>query len=190
MNTMLTDPPGAARGATRRPRWWIVAVLVLIGILAGGAVGYALAGSGDQPAAAMATEDQATTARASQVMGFDLDATTHTFTQATDGGVEQVVANDPADNTNIGLIRTHLQAVAAEFSAGDYSEPATIHGADMPGLAELQAGASRVQVGYEETPAGARIVYRSADPVLVAALHAWFDAQNSDHAMPGMGMGH
>jgi hypothetical protein len=36
------------------------------------------------------------TARASQVMGFDLNATTHTFTKTTDDGAKQVVANDPA----------------------------------------------------------------------------------------------
>lgn len=29
--------------------------------------------------------------------------------------------------------------------------------------------------------------YSSTEPALVDALHAWFDRQNTDHAMPGMG---
>ncbi len=59
----------------------------------------------------------------------------------------------------------------------------------MPGLHELQSNPQRVQVHYEEIPAGARITYSSTDPALIAALHSWFDAQNHDHNMPGMGMG-
>jgi hypothetical protein len=59
----------------------------------------------------------------------------------------------------------------------------------MPGLQELQAGAGRVQVRYEQVPTGARIIFSSTDAVLVAAVHTWFDAQNSDHHMPRMGMG-
>lgn len=58
---------------------------------------------------------------------------------------------------------------------------------EMPGLEDLEAGAGRVDVTYETVPAGARITYSSIDPVLVSALHAWFDRQTTDHAMPGMG---
>ena len=83
-----------------------------------------------------------------------------------------------------------VEEQADQFAGGNYSDPSTIHGAAMPGLRELQAGADRVQVHYEEVPSGARITYSSSDRVMVAALHAWFDAQNSDHAMPGMGMAH
>lgn len=189
MNTLLTTPASPARrGGYHRRRWLIVAVLVLGGVLAGG---YGLANlHGGQSASAAASNDEAMTARASQVMGFDLNATTHTFTKTTDGGAEQVVANDPADQANIGSLRSHLQTVAGQFAEGNYSQPAAIHSADMPGLAELQAGAARVRVGYEQIPAGARITYRTGDPALITALHSWFDAQNTDHAMPGMGMGH
>jgi len=84
------------------------------------------------------------------------------------------------------LIRSHLEFEAAEFRKGNFSDPARIHGMDMPGLQELEAGASRVDVRYEAIPAGARITYASDDPGLVAALHAWFDRQTTDHGMPGM----
>jgi len=125
--------------------------------------------------------------QAGMVMPFDLNATTHTFTTTPDGGVEQVVANDPADTTNTAAIRAHLRDEAGKFSAGDYSDPARIHGADMPGLAEVAAGALRIGVRYDPVPAGARITYSATDPTLVNALHIWFGAQTSDHDMPGMG---
>jgi hypothetical protein len=123
-------------------------------------------------------------------MPFDLDATVHTFTKTDTGGVEQVVANAPDDQRNITSIWEHLSKEADKFAKGDYGDPATIHGANMPGLQQLQAGAVRVHVRYEQVTSGARITYSSTDPAMVTALHAWFDAQNHDHAMPGMGMGH
>ncbi len=125
--------------------------------------------------------------QAQMVMPFDLTKTTHTFTKTPVGGVEQVVANDPADGADIAGIRGHLADEASKFSAGDYSDPARIHGADMPGLAQLHAGAARVAVRYEALPAGAHITYSSADPALAGAVHAWFDRQTADHGMPGMG---
>lgn len=126
-------------------------------------------------------------ARAAQVMPFDLNATRHTFTKSDQGGVEEVVVIDQGDARNTELIRSHLQSESVEFRKGNYSDPAKIHGMDMPGLQELEAGASRVDVRYAEVPGGARITYASSDPVLIAALHAWFDRQTLDHAMPGMG---
>jgi hypothetical protein len=125
--------------------------------------------------------------RASQVMPFDLAATTHTFTKSDTGGVETVTALDPSDHRNIDLIRGHLQYEAGQFHNGNYSDPAKIHGMEMPGLKELEAGASRVDVRYHDVPAGAEITYSSTEPALVDALHAWFDRQSNDHAMPGMG---
>jgi hypothetical protein len=41
-------------------------------------------------------------------MPFDLNATSHSFAKTDSGGVEQVIANDPADQRNIDLIRQHL----------------------------------------------------------------------------------
>ena len=73
------------------------------------------------------------------------------------------------------------------FRTGNYSDPAKIHGMDMPGLAELEAGAARVDVAYTDVANGAQITYSSTEPGLVAALHSWFDRQTSDHGMPGMG---
>jgi hypothetical protein len=120
-------------------------------------------------------------ARGAQVMPFDLDATTHIFQPHDDGGIQQVIADDPSDSAQIALIRAHLQEEAAKFQRGDFSDPTTIHGMDMPGVAQLQAGYTRIAVTYTELPNGAQLRYTTSDPALVAALRDWFAAQTSDH---------
>jgi hypothetical protein len=97
------------------------------------------------------------------------------------------VANRPDDQRNIALIRQHLRKEADRFAAGDFRDPAAIHGTAMPGVRALQAGADRLHIRYQGVAAGARITYSSTDPVMVTALHSWFAAQNTDHSMPGMG---
>jgi hypothetical protein len=131
--------------------------------------------------------DAAMAARAQHVMPFDLNRTTHTFTKTVDGGIQRVVVNDTSDTRDADLIRSHLLAEARSFRRGDYSDPAKIHGMRMPGVTELEHGAGRVKVRYSRIPGGARIAYSSTEPALVAALHAWFDRQSSDHSHPGMG---
>ncbi len=119
--------------------------------------------------------------KGARVMPFDLEATTHVYEKTGNGGVQKVVADDPSDAGNVAAIREHLREEADAFSGGEFSDPASIHGEDMPGLAELEAGAGRVEVRYEELPDGARIVLQSDDRELVGAVHEWFDAQLSDH---------
>jgi len=116
-----------------------------------------------------------------QVMPFDLNRTTHTFTDLSDGGREIVTANDPTETEQVALIRAHLEMEALKFSAGDFADPAAIHGNEMPGLAQLKAGFTAIEFQYEALPNGASITYRSADPALVTALHIWFAVQRSDH---------
>jgi hypothetical protein len=120
-------------------------------------------------------------ARGERVMPFDLERTTHRFQPSAEGGLQTVVADDPDDSDQVDLIRGHLSDEAARFRAGDFGDPATIHGDDMPGLAELTQGAERIEVRYEDAPAGGRILYRTDDPVLVRAIHDWFEAQLTDH---------
>lgn len=119
--------------------------------------------------------------RGEDVMPFDLDATTHRFDRQADGLVETVTADDPEDAEQIELIREHLDQEAERFAAGDYADPGSIHGEDMPGLAELEAGADDVTVAYEPTPEGGRVTYVTRDAALVDALHRWGKAQTTDH---------
>lgn len=127
------------------------------------------------------TRQEEVAEKGAEVMPFDLEATTHVFEKTKRGGIQKVVADDPDDAENVAAIREHLRKEAAAFSKGEFSDPASIHGEDMPGLAELEDGADRVEVSYEELPDGARISLESGDPELVEAVHEWFDAQLSDH---------
>ena len=120
--------------------------------------------------------------RAAEVMPFDLDKTTHTFDKLPTGGVQTVVAIDPGDAEQIALIQGHLLDEAEMFRQGDYSDPAEIHGMDMPGLEELRDGYREITVEYVELEDGAQLVYTTSDDALVNALHAWFDRQTMDHS--------
>ena len=115
------------------------------------------------------------------VMPFEMSKTVHVFRMTEFGGIQRVVARDPDDADQVALIRRHLKHEAERFSDGDYSDPAGLHGADMPGLAELQASPAAVAVSYAELPAGARIRFETDDLRLLTAIHRWFGAQLSEH---------
>jgi len=115
------------------------------------------------------------------VMPFDMAKTLHVFSMDDQGGVMRVVARDPGDSDQIGLIRQHLRHEAEQFGKGDFSDPATLHGETMPGLAELSAGAAEIEVSYRELPDGAAIAFRTSDLHLITAVHRWFGAQLSEH---------
>ena len=114
-------------------------------------------------------------------MPFDLEQTTHVFQKLDDGGLQEVIVKDPANKKQIALIQSHLKEESEKFHKGDFSDPAKIHGEDMPGLAQLKTGAAKIDVRYTALPDGAEIRYTAKDPKLVAALHQWFAAQLSDH---------
>ncbi|MGQ0701568.1 MAG: aspartate carbamoyltransferase [Gemmatimonadales bacterium] len=122
-------------------------------------------------------------ARGAQVMPFDLSRTTHVFEDLPDGGLQTVTANDAGDTLQVRLIREHLEHEVRRFTAGDFSDPMAIHGADMPGVAELRAGAEARQIRIEYAPIepGGTIRYTALQPSLVAGLHRWFGAQRADH---------
>jgi hypothetical protein len=125
--------------------------------------------------------------RGAHVMPFSLERTTHIFSKTEKGGAQQVIANNSSDAEQIRLIRQHLLKISQEFGQGDFSDPAKIHGEDMPGLADLRrAPPGRIEIAYKELPNGAEIKYSTDDRQLIDALHRWFDAQLSDHARHAM----
>jgi hypothetical protein len=114
-------------------------------------------------------------------MPFNLSKTRHIFEMTESGGVQRVIAKDAGDNEQITLIQKHLQHEAIRFGAGDFSDPTSLHGADMPGIKELAAGAAKIRMEYTALPNGAQIVFRTQDLQLITAIHRWFGAQLSDH---------
>ena len=130
---------------------------------------------------------QAVRERSTDVMPFDMNATTHIFTKTPNGGVQRVVVKNPGDAEQTALIRRHLKDIADQFARGDFGAPTNVHGADMPGLAALKAAVpGEVHVRYRDLHSGAEIQYSSRDPKLVSALHEWFDAQVADHGTDAM----
>jgi hypothetical protein len=115
------------------------------------------------------------------VMPFDVSKTTHIFAMTESGGVERVIARDRREADQVALIQQHLRKEAARFQLGDYSDPAKLHGATMPGLKELEAGAQHVRVKYSDLPDGAEITFETSDRHLLTAIHRWFGAQLSEH---------
>lgn len=153
-------------------------------------IGLTLSGCGRHPngdkAVSVANKQVQVVERGRAVMPFDINRTMHHFKKLPSGGIQQVVSTD-GDGSEIALIRQHLNSEAVRFQQGDFSDPGSIHGPEMPGLSAMAAGANRIDIRYSEVPQGAQITYASADPTLVAAIHAWFDAQvreHGHHAMP------
>ncbi len=120
--------------------------------------------------------------KGASVMPFDLARTTHFFDDTPSGGIETITSNDARDAHQTALIRSHLADEAKRFGRGDFSDPAQIHGQDMPGLAEMARAGDKLRVLYAKVPSGARLTFASPDPAVVTAVHAWFAAQRSDHA--------
>ncbi len=114
------------------------------------------------------------------VMPFDMNKVTHYFIKNDTGGVLMVRAKDPKDTTQISLIRDHLKKEKNLFSEGDFTDPETLHGADMPGLKILSESEGKFNVNYNTLPDGAKLIFASKDPTVINAIHTWFDAQLKD----------
>jgi len=125
--------------------------------------------------------------RGRHAMPFALEKTLHIFEKTPHGGIQQVIANNPTDQTQIGLIRRHLAELATRFKHGDFSRQRQVHGDDMPGIADLTDGHERISFNYRELSNGAEIEYSAEDPGLVDAIHRYFNAQLRDHARHASG---
>jgi hypothetical protein len=181
--------PVADRARTSKRLLLLVAVPAVVLVVAVGAVVVVQARRNEDVASARAARQAQVEQNGAQVMPFDQNLTTHQFTKTDTGGVETVTAKDPNDGQQTTLVQDHLQHERDLFSAGDFSDPMAIHGRQMPGIADLQHGATsgEVTVTYEALPAGARLTYRAETPALVATVHTWFDAQLMDHGSHAMG---
>lgn len=123
------------------------------------------------------------TQRGMHVMPFDLKQTQHIFSKTETGGIQQVIVRNSSNAQQSELIRQHLTKISQEFAHRDFSNPAKIHGQDMPGLAELRkAKLGQLDDEYKEVENCAEITYSSEEPALIDAIHRWFDAQLAEHS--------
>ncbi|MGH8123003.1 MAG: c-type cytochrome [Rudaea sp.] len=120
-------------------------------------------------------------ARGPDVMPFSLDATQHVFEKTSSGGTQRVLARE-GHPEQVGQIREHLKSIAQAFTTHDFSGPTHIHGASMPGLAELKVAPNgELSVSYRDIDNGGEVTYRTTTEALREAVHRWFDAQLADH---------
>lgn len=160
---------GKGTEGRRRPRGYAHAPLLALLLIAGCA------------AAPPHTPQEHVHHMGGQVMPFDLARTVHIFRMTETGGIQRVVTRDAGASDQVPAIQRHLQHEAHAFQRGDYADPAALHGAHMPGLKELQAGAAQVKVVYSPLPDGAEIRFETTDLALLTAIHRWFGAQLSEH---------
>lgn len=140
-----------------------------------------LVASAAMPISAQITQQERVHHMSSDVMPFDVSKAMHIFRMTEDGGVERVIAKEPAVGEIIVKIQQHLQHEAEQFQKGDYADPANLHGAEMPALKELQERASQIKVSYLALPNGAEITFSTRDLHALTAVHRWFGAQLSEH---------
>ena len=114
-------------------------------------------------------------------MGFEQSKTTHHFTLRADGGVIQVQAKDPQDRISLEQIRKHFHHIGAAFALGDFQIPMLVHDAIPPGTTTMKRLREKIQYTYEETPAGARVVIKTADPSATDAIHDFLRYQIHEH---------
>lgn len=152
----------------------LTAILVMAGSQ------YAFADTGNQHQATVEKQSE-------RVMPFTMDESMHVFSPSVSGGTQTVLVHG-GDARQVALVRAHLRKEAAAFARGDFADPASIHGGRMPGLRVMHERASEIRVRYSDVPSGARIAYAAQAPAVIAAIHAWFEAQVHDHGSHAMSM--
>jgi hypothetical protein len=170
-------PPLRARSAFRRFAFIVATAAVLCGLRA---YGDATANPQTTPPADD-TRQEHIHHMGGHVMPFQLGKTQHVFEMTETGGVMQVIARDPKDADQIRMIQHHLEHEAGLFQKGDFSDPARLHGKQMPGLSDLAAAGAKLHVRYSTMSDGAQVSFRSNDIHVITAVHRWFGAQLSDH---------
>jgi hypothetical protein len=133
------------------------------------------------PLWAKATQQEHVHQMSHTVMPFDVSVTLHIFKMTEQGGIERVITRKADMSNQVALIQQHLRHEAEEFQKGNYSDPAMLHGENMPGLNELQEGASHIKVSYTALQNGAEITFETTNLHLLTAIHRWFGAQLSEH---------
>ncbi len=119
--------------------------------------------------------------RGKTVMGVDQYTSTHVFEDLADGGRIVLERQDSADTAGIAAIRTHMQLIASDFRAGDFSKPFAVHGERVPGTDVLVARAARITYQEVNRPRGAEVRIHTMDSAAVQAVHLFLDFQRSAH---------
>ena len=137
----------------------------------------------DCPAHAAQSNEHFTevTERGDQAMGFSHHATDHHFLLTPTGGAIAVSSSDATDLATIEAIRAHLSQISRAFAAGDFALPGKIHGRTPPGVAEMKRRRAAIQLLFEPTAQGGRVVITTQDSKAMGAVNSFLRFQILDH---------
>lgn len=118
--------------------------------------------------------------RGARVMGVDQYTSMHQFEALADGGRIEL-QRDVDDSVGVRTIREHLQAIAQQFAAGDFSASATVHAREVPGTAVMRARRKSIRYEFRQLPRGGEVRITTDDTAAVRAVHEFLRFQRADH---------
>jgi hypothetical protein len=118
--------------------------------------------------------------RGARVMGVDQYTSTHRFETLADGGRIEL-QRDGDDSVGVGTIREHLQTIARQFAAGDFSASATVHAREVPGTAVMRARRNSIRYAFRPLPRGGELRITTRDATALRAVHEFLAFQRADH---------
>jgi hypothetical protein len=120
--------------------------------------------------------------------GMPHTGSTHSFRLFANGGAIELRADSADDHAAIERIRKHLEEVAVQFNAADFSTPAFVHGHSPDGVAEMQRRRGEIAYRYEPLERGGRIRITTKSSAALASVHAFLRFQVTEHRTANTGM--
>lgn len=133
-----------------------------------------------QPATSRDSAFAALQQRGERVMGVNQYTSVHRFESNSDGGRIELQRN--ADDTaGVRAIREHLQTVARQFAAGDFTASTTVHARPVPGSDVMRARRAAISYEFRPLPRGGEIRISTSDAKALRAVHEFLAFQRADH---------
>jgi len=86
------------------------------------------------------------------------------------------------DRAGEDTIRTHMRAIAAAFSAGDFALPGFVHATgEVPGTAVMKRLSGDITYSIRDLSRGGEVLLTTRNPVALAAIHNFLAFQREDH---------
>ena len=118
--------------------------------------------------------------RGELVMGVNQYTSRHVFEPLADGGrIELERGMD--DSAGAAQIRSHMEVIARQFTAGDFRLPGVVHAREVPGTSVMAERRGSIRYIVESLPRGAAVRVQTDDPVAVQAIHDFLAFQRQDH---------
>ncbi len=120
---------------------------------------------------------EAVAQRHEEATGIANHGTSHHFVLTKDGGQIELNGSPEAREG----IRSHLQAIARAFAAGDFSIPSRIHDRTPPGVDTMKELKGAISYRFEKSEDGGIVRIATADPAALQAVHEFLRFQIGDH---------